>query len=101
MTNNKFKVKDYDVIRNPIFTEKSQKDLGTSKYFFEVAMTSTKKDVKRAVTEIFGVKVKSVNTLIRKGKTRRFKGRIGYQSDKKIAMVSLEAGQIIELGAGA
>ncbi|CAO5683234.1 MAG: 50S ribosomal protein L23 [Holosporales bacterium] len=95
---NKFKLKDYDVIRRPVITEKSQQ---SGKFVFEVAMTSTKADIKRAVSEVFGVEVKSVNTLIRKGKTRRFKGRLGVQSDKKIAMVTLDAGQLIELGAGA
>jgi large subunit ribosomal protein L23 len=97
----KFKLSDYDIIRRPIFTEKSQKNLESGQYFFEVARTSTKQDVKRAITEVFGVRVKSVNTLVRKGKTRRFKGRIGIQSDKKIAMVTLEANQVIEMGTGA
>jgi large subunit ribosomal protein L23 len=98
MTDKAVKVKDYDVIQRPVITEKSQ---GSGKYFFEVPMVSTKADVRRAVSTIFGVTVKSVNTLVRKGKTRRFKGREGQQSDKKIAMVTLQEGQVIDLGLGA
>lgn len=94
------KIKDFDVIRRPLITEKSQAQSGDAQYFFEVLMTATKHDVKRAVASVFNVKVKSVNTLVRKGKKRRFKGREGIQSDKKIAMVALEAGQVIELGVG-
>lgn len=98
---NKFKLSDYDVIRRPLFTEKSQKGLELSQYFVEVSRTSTKNDVKRAVVEIFGVRVKNVNTLVRKGKKRRFKGREGMQSDRKIAIVTLEPNQVIEMGTGA
>lgn len=98
---NKFKLSDYDVIRRPLFTEKSQKGLELGQYFFEVSRTSTKNDVKRAVVEIFGVRVKNVNTLVRKGKKRRFKGREGMQSDRKIAIVTLEPNQMIEMGTGA
>ena len=94
------KIKDFDVIRRLLVTEKSQLKSGDAQYFFEVLMTATKPDVKRAVASVFNVKVKSVTTLVRKGKKRRFKGREGLQSDKKIAMVSLEAGQVIELGVG-
>lgn len=96
----KLNFKDYDIIRKPIITEKSQASSGNSQYFFEVSMTASKPAIKRAVAAIFNVEVLAVNTLVRKGKTRKFKGRIGVQSDKKIAMVSLKQGQIIELGVG-
>jgi large subunit ribosomal protein L23 len=94
------KIKDFDIIRRPLITEKSQNKSGDAQYFFEVLMTATKSDVKRAVASVFNVKVKSVNTLVRKGKKRRFKGREGVLSDRKIAMVALESGQVIELGVG-
>lgn len=96
----KFKLKDYDIIRHPLFTEKSQRGLESGQYYFEVSRDANKKDIKRAVTEVFGVRVKAVNTLVRKGKTRRFKGREGVLSDRKIAMVTLEANQVIEMGTG-
>ena len=102
MTNvQKFKLSDYDVIKRPMFTEKSQKGIESGQYFFEVLRTSTKQDIKRAVAEVFNVKVKSVNTLLRKGKKRRFKGKEGVQSDKKIAIVTLEENQVIDMGTGA
>jgi len=94
------KIKDFDIIRRPLITEKSQNKSGDAQYFFEVLMTATKNDVKRAVASVFNVKVKSVNTLVRKGKKRRFKGREGVLSDRKIAMIALESGQVIELGVG-
>ncbi|MDP2193269.1 MAG: 50S ribosomal protein L23 [Alphaproteobacteria bacterium] len=94
------KLNDYDVIRRAIVTEKSQNCSANGQYFFEVLLSSNKNDIKRAVSQVFNVKVKTVNTLVRKGKTRRFKGREGVLKDRKIAIVTLEAGQVIELGLG-
>lgn len=96
----KLNFRDYDIIRKPIITEKSQASAGHSQYFFEVRKDATKPEIKKAIAAIFNVEVKTVNTLVRKGKTRRFKGRVGMQSDKKIAMISLKPGQVIELGVG-
>ena len=56
--------------------------------------------IKRAVEALFDVKVKSVNTLLRKGKTKRFRGRVGVQSDVKKAIVTLEEGQTIDITTG-
>lgn len=95
----KFSVNYYDLIRKQIVTEKSQQIDG--KYSFVVSPKATKVEVKAAIEHLFNVKVKSVNTLIRKGKKKIFRGRNGQQSDIKKAMVTLEAGQSIDLTFGA
>jgi large subunit ribosomal protein L23 len=64
---------------------------------FKVAMTATKPDIKEAVERLFNVKVLAVNTLIRKGKNKRFRGVKGQQSDFKKAIVTLEEGQTIDI----
>lgn len=87
----------YDVIRSPLVTEKSTMASEHSQVVFKVAMTATKPDIKEAVERLFNVKVLAVNTLIRKGKTKRFKGVRGYQSDFKKAIVTLEEGQTIDI----
>lgn len=91
----------YDIIRRPIVTEKSQLALEQEKYYFQVALTANKQSIKKAVEHVFGINVVSVNTIVRKGKNRKFKGREAKLSDSKIAVVTLKPGQIIELGAGA
>lgn len=90
----------YDVIRRPLVTEKSQIALEKEKYYFQVDLGANKDSVKKAVEHVFGVEVKAVNTIVRKGKNRRFKGREAKLSDKKIAIVTLKPGQVIEIGAG-
>ena len=60
---------------------------------FQVALTATKPQIKEAIEKLFDVKVKSVNTLRRKGKMKVFKGRFGLQSETKRAIVTLEEGQ--------
>ena len=65
----------YDVIRSPLVTEKSTMASENSQVIFKVAMTATKPEIKEAVERLFNVKVLAVNTLIRKGKTKRFQGR--------------------------
>jgi large subunit ribosomal protein L23 len=67
---------------------------------FQVAMDSTKPQIKEAVEAIFGVKVKAVNTTITKGKAKRFRGGAGERSDKKKAYVMLEDGQTIDVTTG-
>ena len=67
---------------------------------FQVAMDSTKPQIKEAVEAVFGVKVKAVNTTITKGKTKKFKGRPGVRSDVKKAYVTLEAGNSIDVSTG-
>jgi len=67
---------------------------------FNVASDATKPEIKRAVEGLFGVKVKSVNTLVRKGKVKRFRGHLGRQSDVKKAVVRLVDGQSIDITTG-
>jgi len=87
----------YDVIRSPIVTEKSTMASEHSQVVFKVALTATKPDIKEAVERLFKVKVLAVNTLVRKGKTKRFKGVKGHQSDFKKAIVTLAEGQTIDI----
>ncbi|MDR3285297.1 MAG: 50S ribosomal protein L23 [Holosporales bacterium] len=100
MAENRTVFKDYDILRYPITSEKSMKSGGSNQYFFVVDKKATKQDVKNAVERIFEVKVKSVNTLIRKGKVRTFKGHLGRLSDTKRAMVCLENGHSIRFVSG-
>ena len=67
---------------------------------FRVAPDATKREIKAAVEGLFGVKVLAVNTLVQKGKTKRFKGRPGQRSDVKKAFVKLAAGQSIDFTTG-
>ena len=90
----------YDVISRPVVTEKSTMGSQYSQVTFHVPKSVTKPQVKTAVEVLFGVKVKGVNTLVAKGKTKRFKGIIGKRSDMKKAVVTLEDGQTIDVGTG-
>ena len=90
----------YDVIRRPVITEKSTTASEHSKVIFAVAPDATKPQIKAAVETLFKVKVKSVNTLIRKGKLKRFRGIPGRQPDIKRAIVTLEEGQMIDVTTG-
>jgi len=87
----------YDVIRAPLVTEKSTMVSESNQVVFKVAMSATKPDIKEAVERLFNVKVLAVNTLIRKGKLKRFRGVKGQQSDFKKAIVTLEEGQTIDI----
>ena len=93
-------LKHYDVIVSPVITEKSTLVAESDAIVFNVARTATKPEIKAAVEALFSVKVKSVNTLVRKGKVKRFRGRIGKQSDVKKAYVRLEDGQSIDVTTG-
>ena len=90
----------YEIIRSPIVTEKATMLSERNQVAFRVALDANKFEVKKAVETLFGVKVRAVNTLIQKGKTKRFKGRPGVRSDIKKAYVTLEAGQTLDLAAG-
>ena len=90
----------YDVILSPVITEKATNASEHSKVIFRVAMTATKPQIKEAVEKLFDVKVKSVNTLVRKGKTKVFRGNFGSQSDTKRAIVTLEEGHRIDVTTG-
>ncbi|MFG1403058.1 50S ribosomal protein L23 [Xanthobacter sp. V0B-10] len=90
----------YDVIVSPVITEKATNQSEQNKVVFKVAKTATKPAIKEAVEKLFDVKVKSVNTLVRKGKVKVFRGRKGVQSDVKKAVVTLEEGQKIDITTG-
>ena len=90
----------HDIIRAPVITEKSTLVSEHNQVVFKVAMTATKPDIKEAVERLFNVKVLAVNTLIRKGKTKRFKGVKGQQSDFKKAIITLQEGQTIDISTG-
>jgi large subunit ribosomal protein L23 len=92
--------KHYDIIRSPVITEKSTQAGEYNQVMFNVARHSTKPEIKAAVEALFGVKVKAVNTLIRKGKVKRFRGVRGRQNDVKKAVVTLVEGQSIDITTG-
>ncbi|MEO1160168.1 MAG: 50S ribosomal protein L23 [Pseudomonadota bacterium] len=92
--------KNYDIIRAPSITEKATLLSEANQVVFNVAGTASKPEIKKAVEELFNVKVKAVNTLVRKGKTKRFRGIRGRQSDVKKAIVTLEDGQSIDVTTG-
>ena len=90
----------YDIIRSPVITEKSTMASEHNQIVFNVAKTATKPKIKEAVEKLFNVKVKGVNTLVRKGKVKRFRGRLGQQSDVKKAVVTLEEGYTVDVTTG-
>ena len=90
----------YDVIIAPVITEKATSASEHSKVVFKVTLAATKPQIKEAVEKLFDVKVKSVNTLRRRGKWRTFRGRHGRTSDIKRAVVTLEEGQTIDVTTG-
>ena len=92
--------KHYDVIRQPIITEKATMASENNAVVFEVAIDANKPQIKQAVEELFGVKVKAVNTTITKGKTKRFRGQMGRRKDVKKAYVTLEEGNTIDVSTG-
>ncbi|HRO01022.1 50S ribosomal protein L23 [Nitrobacter sp.] len=90
----------YDVIVAPVITEKATMASEYNKVVFKVARKATKPQIKEAIEKLFDVKVKSVNTLVRKGKTKVFRGRLGSHSDIKRAVVTLEEGHRIDVTTG-
>lgn len=101
MTSAKPTFRHYDILRYPLLSEKSTKILEQSNaVVFIVDVNTDKPTIKAAVERIFKVKVKSVNTILVKGKTKIFRGRSGRRSDFKKAIVRLEEGQRIDLGVG-
>ena len=92
--------KAYQVILNPLVTEKSTQQSEFNKMVFSVPVNATKLEVKSSIEKIFSVKVTSVNTIILKGKVKRFKGILGRRSNTKKAIVTLAHGNTIDLSAG-
>jgi large subunit ribosomal protein L23 len=90
----------YDVILAPIITEKATVVSEHNQVVFKVRDSATKPQIHEAVERLFNVKVKAVNTLVRKGKRKRFRGIAGRQSDIKKAIVTLEEGHSIDVTTG-
>jgi large subunit ribosomal protein L23 len=93
-------LKHYDTIISPVITEKATLLSEKNKVVFRVPVHATKKDVKEAVEKLFNVKVGAVNTIVRKGKTKNFRGRPGKRADHKNAVVTLLDGYSIDVTTG-
>lgn len=94
------KPEHYDVIRRPVITEKATMASENGAVVFEVDIAANKPAIKEAVETLFGVKVKAVNTVLTKGKQKRFKGIKGRRNDVKKAYVTLEEGNTIDVTTG-
>lgn len=99
-TNTKVNFNLYDVIRFPLVTEKTTRLSESNQVAFIVSRASTKSQIKQAVELAYDVKVEAVNTLVQKGKVKRFRGRLGQRTDVKKAFVRLAKGQTIDMASG-
>jgi large subunit ribosomal protein L23 len=90
----------YDFIRAPMITEKATLAAEHNQVMFRVPLKATKPEIKRAVEVLFKVDVTAVNTLISKGKLKRFRGRLGRRNNIKKAIVTLAQGQSIDVTTG-
>lgn len=91
----------YSIIKKPVVTEKAVNGSQNGQVTFKVCPNATKPQIKQAVEALFNVQVTRVNTLIQKGKTKRFKGVTAFRSDEKKAIVTLKDGQTIDMASGA
>jgi len=87
----------YDIILSPVITEKSSMASEANQVVFKVRRDATKPEIKAAIEQLFKVKVVGVNTLLRKGKTKQFRGVKGRQQDIKKAIVTLAEGEKIDV----
>ena len=94
------RIEAYDVILSPVITEKSTLVSQANQVIFKVANKATKPQIKSAVEILFNVKVKAINTHVRKGKKRMFRGIRSQQGDTKQAIVTLEPGHSIDVTTG-
>jgi large subunit ribosomal protein L23 len=94
------KPEHYDLIRKPVITEKATMASEHGAVVFEVAKDATKPQIKDAIEALFNVKVAAVNTVLTKGKTKRFRGRPGKRRDVKKAYVTLVEGNTIDVTTG-
>ena len=90
----------YDTILGPVVTEKSTLGSEHNQVTFRVRLDASKPEIKESVEGLFRVKVKAVNTLRVKGKTKRFRGRLGRRSDWKKAIVTLAEGEMLDVTTG-
>mgnify|MGYP001594122825 FL=1 len=89
----------YNIIKRPLRTEKSVADgEATNSYHFEVDLRANKIQIKKAVEKFFNVKVQDVRTLVRKGKARRVRFKLGRTKDWKKAVITLKEGSTIDFG---
>jgi len=93
-------IRNYDVILAPHITEKATVLSEQNKVVFKVALDASKDEIASAIEAIYGKKVLKVNTVVTKGKTKRFKGILGRRNDVKKAIVTLEEGQSIDITTG-
>ena len=96
----KIKIKSYDLIVKPVITEKATTLSSHSQVVLSVPLNSNKSQIKNAVESLFGVNVKKINIIVSKGKTKRFKGKMGKRKNEKKAIISLEKGQKIDITTG-
>lgn len=89
-----------DIFVRPIVTEKTMQTAEQGKVWFEVVNDATKMEIKAAAKLLFNVDVQAVNTQVLKGKTKRFRGKVGLRSDRKRAILTLAEGQSIDVSAG-
>jgi large subunit ribosomal protein L23 len=92
--------KSYQVVLNPLITEKATQLSEFNKMVFLVPPSASKFDIKLSIEKIFSVKVKSVNTILNKGKFKRFKGILGRRANTKKAIITLAPGNTIDLSVG-
>jgi large subunit ribosomal protein L23 len=90
----------YDVIVAPVITEKATLASEANQVIFKVNRQATKTEIKAAIESLFKVKVKAVNTIVRKGKKKAFRGITAVLSDTKRAVVTLEDGQSLDVTTG-
>jgi large subunit ribosomal protein L23 len=90
----------YDAIVAPVITEKATLASESNQFVFKVARNATKREIKAAIEQLFDVKVTAVNTLLRKGKRKVFRGVRGRQQDMKKAIVTLADGDRIDMTTG-
>ena len=93
-------VRHYDAIVAPVITEKATLASESNQFVFRVARNATKPQIKAAIEQLFDVKVTAVNTLLRKGKKKVFRGVRGRQQDMKKAIVTLADGYRIDMTTG-
>jgi large subunit ribosomal protein L23 len=91
---------NYDVIVSPVITEKATKLTEANQVVFRVTLDATKPQIAKAISELFKVKVKAVNTITTKGKNKNFRGTKFKKSDTKKAIVTLEEGSQIDVTTG-
>jgi large subunit ribosomal protein L23 len=93
-------VRHYDIVLAPHITEKSTMLSENNSVVFRVANSASKPEIKAAVEALFGVSVTGVNTMVTKGKSKRWKGKPYQRSDFKKAIVTLAEGQSIDITEG-